>query len=173
MTTNNNARPTMGTSAEENRLTACSQDTSSTLDTLDRCQRCGRPLRLPRSLACGYGRRCWARTDPASLDRGRDAVGRLLARVARRSVTLEAGGLAIVTAALSAALDAERVEGPKAAGRQGARKDLHPTTSSSFDEEVARKSRTNTDAEHAARVEATTARLRAVLASLDRSGVTA
>jgi len=77
-----------------------------------RCARCGHPLALPRSVARGFGARCWRRTAIAQLDARRDKVGRVLGRVARRVAVLDAGGLAIVTTALGdvlASLDATGV----------------------------------------------------------------
>lgn len=49
-----------------------------------RCLRCGHPLSTCRSVARAYGPKCWRRTAVGMLDARRDAVGRLLAAVARR-----------------------------------------------------------------------------------------
>lgn len=65
-----------------------------------RCVRCGHPLALPRSVARAYGAKCWRRTAVGQLDAGRDTVGRVLGRVARRVAVLDAYGLAMVTTAL-------------------------------------------------------------------------
>lgn len=62
-----------------------------------RCLRCGHPLTVPRSLARAYGPRCWRRTAVGQLEARRDAVGRLLARVAVRVAGLDAAALVLVS----------------------------------------------------------------------------
>lgn len=79
-------------------------------DNRPRCVRCGHVLRHARSLARGYGRVCWLRTCTGRLDAERDAVGRHLARVARRVARLDSARVAAVEdllTELDAALDAE------------------------------------------------------------------
>lgn len=74
--------------------------------SLSRCCRCGRPLASPRSLARGYGPRCWLLTVAEQLDVRRDAVGRRLASLAARVASLDLAGLAKVAAAVEDALEA-------------------------------------------------------------------
>ena len=77
-----------------------------------RCCACSHPLNHPRSLARGFGPKCWRRTARAQLDARRDYVGRLLAAVARRVAVLDAVGCDLVAVALhdlAEALDAPGV----------------------------------------------------------------
>ncbi len=76
-----------------------------------RCIRCAHPLSRPRSVARGYGLRCWRRTEQAQLDARRDGVGRLLARLAARVAVLDGAALLLVTDALQGVLEALDAEG--------------------------------------------------------------
>ena len=80
-------------------------------DPRPRCCRCGHPLTIPRSVARGYGRRCWARTVAGQADRRRDAVGASLARLARRVASLDVAGLAVVAAGVQDVVEALDAEG--------------------------------------------------------------
>jgi Family of unknown function (DUF6011) len=112
--TETNIRPLAASAllrAEVRRRTAPTVDlvTPDAKPERPRCVRCGHPLALPRSVARAYGAKCWRRTAVAQLDARRDALGRVLSRVARRVAVLDAAGLAIVTTALRdvlASLDA-------------------------------------------------------------------
>ena len=74
-------------------------------DKRPRCVRCAHPLTAARSLARGMGPTCWGRTARGQLDARRDAVGRLLARLARRVASLDVEALAIVAASAGDVLD--------------------------------------------------------------------
>jgi len=74
--------------------------------TRPRCVRCGHPLTAHRSLARGYGRVCWSRTEVGQLSARRDSIGRRLARLAHRVVDLDVHGLALVAALVDDVLDA-------------------------------------------------------------------
>ncbi len=114
--TANESRPGLETgAATQSRLTTWSQSsgTATNVDKSTRpaCLRCRHPLTLPRSIARGYGRRCWRRTEQAQLDARRDGVGRLLARLAARVAVLDGAALLLVTDALQGVLEALDAEG--------------------------------------------------------------
>ncbi len=98
MTTKNNARPDEGTSAENNRLATCSQDTA---DTRPRCGRCHHPLEAYRSVSRGFGPVCWLKTELGALDLERDRVGHQLDTLARQAGQLDLAQLDHVSVALS------------------------------------------------------------------------
>lgn len=110
------SRPGLGTEAAASSLAATYRVSDPDLfaEQADRprCLRCGHPLTLPRSLARAYGPRCWRRTVIGQLEARRDAVGRLLARLAVRVAVADAAALLVVSDALLdvlAVLDAELV----------------------------------------------------------------
>ena len=109
--TANESRPGLETgAATQSRLTTWSQSsgTATNVDKSTRpaCLRCRHPLTLPRSIARGYGRRCWQRTEQAQLDARHDAAGQLLARLAARVVELDAETTEALTATLLDVLQA-------------------------------------------------------------------
>lgn len=81
------------------------QDNDNRTEARSRCLLCGHPLTAPRSLARGMGPTCWGRTARGQLDARRDAVGRLLARLARRVASLDVEVLAVVAASAGDVLD--------------------------------------------------------------------
>lgn len=101
MTTTRN-RPGEGPrTAHETAWTAGTNDTASAPDTRPRCARCKHPLAAPRSVARGFGPKCWPRTDVGALELERDVVGRRLAGLARRVARLDLAELATVATGLS------------------------------------------------------------------------
>lgn len=85
-------------------LAADSTITEAVVSTVDvnaddrpRCLRCGHPLTVPRSLARGFGPRCWQQTAIGQLEARRDAVGRLLGRLALRVTRADAAALLVVS----------------------------------------------------------------------------
>lgn len=63
-----------------------------------RCLRCGHPITVARSVSRAYGPLCWRRTVVGQLEARRDAVGRLLGRVAVRvSTVVDTAALVVVS----------------------------------------------------------------------------
>lgn len=115
MTTKHNARPTLGTSAEDRLAALSPKDTPSgipaTNDTRTRGAGCGHKLTDPLSIARGYGPTCWRRLERARLDDRRGTVGRRLRDVAALVARADDRGVALVAAGLVDLLDALAAEG--------------------------------------------------------------
>lgn len=121
--TRQQSRPDLRIGAAENSLAATKRITDPGIDaaTRPRCLRCSHPVDAPRSVARGFGSLdrmrnlrirprsvargfgpvCWTRTVAGQLDARRDAVGRVLAALARRVARLDAAELAVAAAALA------------------------------------------------------------------------
>ena len=108
MTTKRNRPADNGAAHEafDGAETIVSDSADDPTDTRPRCVRCSHPLTAPRSLARGYGRVCWSRTEVGQLSARRDSIGRRLARLAHRVVDLDVHGLALVAALVDDVLDA-------------------------------------------------------------------
>ena len=110
MTRTDERRPGAESEASSENIAAVDSSPDGDAASRPRCLRCGHPLTIARSVARGYGRRCWRRTAVGQLEARRDAVGRSLGRLAGRVASLDVAGLAMVAAGVQdvvEALDAE------------------------------------------------------------------
>lgn len=105
-------RPAGNGTANENRLTTCTDsspsDTAPVDDEAARCLTCSRPIVAAESVRRGFGPHCWTRITAAQRhERAEDLHTRLWALL-RRLHSLDARALAMLSAALDD-LDAEGI----------------------------------------------------------------